>query len=294
MLQLASIALLLLVPAAAVAQTKAAPLREALTFEAELDTAPLHLAATPNVSVHVPSGFKPAEPLNLVVFLHGLRGCLPVLMGKGESRCDEHAERQLGWDLGAHHDQAGTNTILIVPRLYYGKRGGQPGAFGADGGFAAFLDELLKGPLSTKLGRSFTRADVASITLLAHSAGYQTTLAILEHGAVGGLIHAVVLFDALYDFEDRYGRYALAHAADGFRLIAIQLRGGKPAKAGHKLQRRLLRALGEQRVAGARPGELSASIAEHAFVFADGRGPHAQVPQHHMAEVLRALDLPRR
>lgn len=279
----------MLAPAAAFAQSQ----RAALTFEAELSSAPHHVPSVPNVGVHVPAGFDAASPLHLVVFVHGLRGCLPVLMGEGSTRCDASSAPQLGWDLGAHHDAAGTNTIFVVPRLYYDKRGGQPGVFGKPGGFSAFLNDLLSGPLSTQLGRRYTRDSVASITLVAHSAGYETTIAILERGQVEGLVRAVVLFDALYAFEERYARYALAHADRGLRLIAVHLRG-KPARNGHALHKRLLRALGPERVAGSNARELKAAVAQRPFVFAQGRGPHAQVPQHHLAEVLAGLGLPMR
>lgn len=281
--------LLLLSPAAALAQSQ----RAALTFEAELSSAPYHVPSEPNVSVHLPAGFDAAGPLHLVMYLHGLRGCLPVLMGEGSTRCDASSAPQLGWNLGAHHDAAGTNTIFVVPHLYYDKRGGQPGAFGRPGGFRAFLSDLVKGPISTRLGRRFALENVASITLVAHSAGYETTIAILERGEVDSLVRAVVLFDALYAFEERYARYALAHAERGLRLIAVHLRG-KPARNGHALHKRLLRALGPERVANSSARQLKSDVAKRPFVFAQGRGPHAQVPQHHLAEVLAALGLPPR
>jgi hypothetical protein len=288
--KLALYSVLLLGPAAVAAQPNA----NALTFQLELESAPSHQAAVPNVSVHVPAGFDADQPLHLVVYLHGLRGCLPVLMGKGSSRCDPQSPPQLGWDLGAHHDAAGTNTIFVVPRLLYGKRGGQPGAFGKPGGFRVFVSELVQGPLSTRLGRPLTAKSIASITLVAHSAGYETTLAILERGEVEPLIRAVVLLDALYAFEDRYARYARDHASDGFRLITVSLRGGKPARNSSKLGLLLVRALGREAVAEASASELGTTVATHPFVIAEGRGGHAKIPERHMAEVLASIGLPER
>jgi hypothetical protein len=288
--KLALCSLLLLWPTGAVAQPSAA----ALTFEAEIETAPSHQAAVANVSVHVPAGFDAAAPLHLVVYLHGLRGCLPVLMGKGSSRCEPQSPPQLGWDLGAHHDAAGTNTIFVLPRLIYDKRGGQPGAFGTQGGFRAFLSELLQGPLSSRLGRPFSAKSIASITLVAHSAGYETTLAILEHGEVEPLIRAVVLLDALYAFEERYARYAREHASGGFRLITVSLGGGKPARNSKKLELLLVRALGRDAVAHASASELRSAVTTHPFVIGEGRGGHAKIPERHMAEVLSSLGLPKR
>lgn len=266
----------------------------ALDFSAELPSAAYPAAPGPNVAVHVPAGFDAQAPLHLVVYLHGLRGCLPVLLGEGETRCDDKATAQPGWNLGAFHDAAGTQTVFVVPRLVYDKRGGQPGAFGKAGGFRSFLADLLTGPLSSKLGRSYAMPDVASLTLVAHSAGFETTLAILEHGDVGPLVRAVVLFDALYALEERYARYALAHADQGLRLIAIHLRGGRPAREGQKLYRRLVRALDATRVVTANTATLHAAVAAHPFVVAEGKPPHVRVPQHHMADVLSALSLPKR
>jgi len=294
----AALAVLLLAgQAGAQAVTKVAPepeRRPALDFEAELATAAYPKAAGPNVAVHVPAGFDARAPLQLVVYVHGLRGCLPVLLGEGERRCNEQAAPQPGWDLGAHHDDAATNTVFVVPRLIYDRRGGQPGAFGKPGGFRAFVGELLAGPLSARLGRSYTLDDLAGVTLVAHSAGYETALAILEHGEVAALVRAVVLLDALYAFEDRYARYALAHAQDGLRLVVIHLRDGRPARAGARLERRLRQELGTQRVVTSDATGLRAAVAAHPFVFAEGRPPHGRVPSHHLAEVLSGLGLPPR
>ena len=264
----------------------------ALTFDAELKSAPYPVAGEPNTSVHVPLGFDAAAPLHLVVYVHGLRGCLPVLMGEGPTRCHARAERQHGWNLGAHHDAAGTNSVFVVPLLAYGKRGGQPGAFGKAGGFRRFVTELVEGPLSARLGRTYGAKDIASITLVAHSAGYEAAIAILERGDVQALVRGVVLFDALYAFEERYARYAIEHAGAGFRLISVSLRGGKPARHSRTLRERLTRALGRERVVQASARELRSAITAHPFVFADGRAPHARVPANHMAEVLGALGLP--
>lgn len=265
-----------------------------LTFEAELKSAPYPQAGQPNVSVHVPPGFDTNAPLNLVVYVHGLRGCLPVLMGEGSTRCTASSDPQLGWNLGAHHDDAGTSTIFVVPHLVYGKRGGQPGAFGRAGGFRRFVTELLEGPLSAQLEHAYTFKDVATITLVAHSAGYETAIAILERGEIDALVRGVVLLDALYAFEERYARYAIAHADAGFRLISISLRGGKPDKHSKALRQLLTRALGAERVVVADADDLRAAATAHPFVFADGRALHAQVPAKHMADALAGLGLPKR
>ena len=54
------------------------------------------------------------------------RGCLPVLMGRGESRCDARgSEPQRGWDLGA----GGDVTFYGVPEILKPFHGERPVSF---------------------------------------------------------------------------------------------------------------------------------------------------------------------
>jgi hypothetical protein len=231
-----------------------------------------------------------------VVFLHGYSGCVSVLMGHGPSRCYPTSEPQPGWDLGARHDDAHTNTLFIVPQLAFMKRSGRAGAFARDGVFRAFLEELLRDTLVKELGGSRTLADVASLTLVAHSAGYETTLAILQHGRVSELVRSVVLFDALYGEADAYADYIEAHAGSGLRVIALHLGGAATYRNDRHLYRRLKRRLGTERVAWtATQPELEAALAalaEHPIVIGAATPPHRLVPEHHLAQVLRALRPP--
>jgi hypothetical protein len=259
------------------------------TFAAQLVHAAYHVAGVPSVIVHAPPHFDAHTPLHLVVFLHGYSGCIPVLMGQGELPCRSGELPQPGWDLGAQHDAADTNTLFVVPQLAFMQRNGRPGAFAQPGGFRAFLEELLSGPLAARLSGPHTLADVASVDLIAHSAGYTTALAILEHGGLGKLIQSVVLLDALYGETPRFARYIETHAAAGLRFVSIALPNGRPELENRALLQRLQRSLGHARVASAAAAEIAAAIAEHAIVIAEGVPPHRLVPAHHMAEVLRAL-----
>lgn len=239
--------------------------------------------------MHAPAGFDARRPLTLVVFLHGYTGCVPVLMGKGETHCRPQDPAREGWDLGAHHDAAHTNTLFVVPQLALMQRNGRPGRFGDRGGFRAFLQELLAGPISQQLGSPRTLANVAGLHLVAHSAGYQTALAILERGEVSRLIKSLVLLDALYGETPRFARYVEAHAASGLHFVSIYLEQGTPRRENQALLRRLRYSLGAERVATAEASDLATTVAEHPIVIASGTPPHRLLPATHLAELLRAL-----
>ncbi|HEX7480324.1 MAG TPA: hypothetical protein VF331_21165 [Polyangiales bacterium] len=278
-------------PAAASAQPQ---LRPGFEVAADVSAAAYRIPGVPSVIVHAPSGFDPSGPLHLVVYLHGYSGCVPVLMGKSESRCRPGDAPRAGWDLGAAHDAAGTNTLFIVPQLAFMKRSGRPGAFDRPGVFRQFLCELLSQTLASQLGGPRSLQDVASLTLVAHSAGYQAALAILQRGQVQALVRNVVLFDALYGATDDYARFALEHIADGLHLVALHLPGGRPEREDLRLHRRLARKLGSARVALTDTAGLDVALAEHAIVVASAMPPHWQVPWHYLAQVLAGLPLPRR
>jgi hypothetical protein len=272
------------------ARADSAPAAErGFSLAVQLQHAAYHARAVPSAIVSAAAGFDPSGPLHLVVFLHGYNGCVPVLMGQGEMHCRPGDPATQGWDLGSYHAAAHTNTLFVVPQLALNQRDGRPGRFELQGEFRAFLEELLEGPLAGPLGRPHSLRDVASVDLLAHSAGYQTALAIMEHGALGGLLKSVVLFDALYGEGPRFADYIEAHAATGLRFVSIALPNGIPAHENVALLRRLRRTLGTEHVFTSDAEHLAEAIALHPIVIASGTPPHRLVPANHLAEVLRSL-----
>lgn len=243
-------------------------------------------SGAPSAIVHAPPGWNPRAPLHLVVFLHGYNGCVNVLMADGPSRCKPGAPERDGWDLGAVHDAAGTNSLFVVPQLAFAQRNGDPGAFKQPDGFRAFLEELLRTGLGKGLGGPRKLKDVASLTLIAHSGAYQAALAIAELGGVRAQLKALVLLDALYGETDRYAE--LLEHATGLRFVSIYLERGTPRTESDRLYARLSRSLGAA-VARAEPAELTRAIAAHPIVFAPGRPPHRLLPQSHLTELLRAF-----
>lgn len=262
--------------------------RQGFTLGAELEHAAFHHPGVPSVAVHAGPGFDPRAPLHLVVFLHGYNGCVTVLMAPGKARCAPRMAARDGWDLGRHHDAAGTGSLLIVPQLGFANRDSRPGAFGKAGGFRAFLEELLSETLAERLGGGRRLRDIASLTLVAHSAGYQAALAIAERGGVRGWLRAIVLLDALYSDTNRYARLLESPSARGLRFVSLYLQRGAPRRENERLYRRLRSVFGNA-VSDVDTDDLERGVSQHRIVFGLGRPPHARLPEHHLASLVRAL-----
>jgi pimeloyl-ACP methyl ester carboxylesterase len=208
-------------------------------------------------------------------------------MGEGPIACRPGDAAREGRALAREHDRARTNTLLVIPQLALLERDGSPGCFGRPGCFRRFLQELLSGPLADRLGGQRELSDVAGISLVAHSAGFQTALAILERGQVDSLVRHVVLFDALYSGTDGFARWL--RSAKNVKLVSVHLGRGKTARNSQQLYQGVRRALGPGAVAEVRAAQLAARVADRRLVVAHGRGPHGRVPEQHLAELLRAL-----
>jgi pimeloyl-ACP methyl ester carboxylesterase len=100
------------------------------------------------------------------------------------------------------HDAAGMNSVVVVLQLAFMERTGRAGRLAEDGAFATLLRELLHAPFEEHLG---IELEQLPITLVAHSAGYESALAILEHG--GADVRTVILLDALYSGADRFASW---------------------------------------------------------------------------------------
>ena len=131
--------------------------------------------------------------------------------------------------------------------------------------------------------------DVASLILVAHSAGYQTAISIAERGGVRSQLRAIVLLDALYGETARYARLLEAPGNRGLRLVSLYLKRGTPQRENQRLYARLRRARGADQVRLAEATELEQAIASHPVVFGPGRPPHRLLPQHHLTSCACAV-----
>jgi hypothetical protein len=263
------------------------------TLTANTRVAAFRRGDAPSVLVHAPSGFDPTAPLHLVVFLHGYNGCVEVLAASGAARCRPGDPERDGYGIAGRHDEAHTNTLLVIPQLAFNRRQGDPGCFGRSGCFRRFLQELLGETLQKQLGGPRSLRDVGSLTLVAHSAGYRSAIAILQHGEVAPLVRNVVLMDALYGEAEDYARW-LIHAGNDTRLVSIYLGGTKTAVGNRTLLRLAKRSLGSARVRTFDAAALPSAIAPLRLVLAEGHVPHRLVAANYLPAVLRVLALPAR
>lgn len=245
------------------------------TEEVVVPSAAYLVQGAPSAVVHAPPAWTPQSELRIVVFLHGWNGCARVLAGEGLVRCRAGMPPRQGWGLARAHDASGTDALLVIPQLAFLERDGRPGAFGERGRFRAFLAEVLAALAPRLGGADLTR--VRSVSLFAHSAGFETALALVARGEVP--IEHVVLFDALYRGVEPFGSWALGGA--GRRLVSLHGAGGRTER-----QSELLSAWARRHglpVASA-PGAGRVSITLT-------RVPHERVPAHHWPAVARALGL---
>jgi pimeloyl-ACP methyl ester carboxylesterase len=250
--------------------------------ELTLDNAAFSAPRAPSVLVHAPPAFDPSRPLRVVVFLHGWNGCARVLMRSGPTPCRDGDRAYEGWGLAERFDAADTDALFVVVQLAFVEPNGSPGRFVEDGRFAAFIDEMLAA-LAPRLGQ--TR--IESITLAAHSAGFEAALAVLAHGRVE--VHRIVLFDALY--RGVFPFTAWANRDDERRLVSLYTGSGRTAQQNAMLASHARRVLGAAAIAQDLDRPLPEQVAAFRVVVARTRAPHGAVPARHLAELLAPLGL---
>lgn len=254
------------------------------TEERTLESAPYDEPNAPSVIVHAPPSFDPTRPIRLVVFLHGWSGCARVLVHAGPTRCKDADRPRDGWDLAGRFDEAGTDALFVVPQLAFLERSGRPGRFAEEGRFRAFLAELLAS-LSPRIGPGRSLRDVESVTLLAHSAGFESAIAILARGGVD--VRNVVLFDALYAGVEPFGRWALER--EDRKLVSLYTGGGRTASQNRRLARWASARLEGAALAVDRDEPLASRVAAARVVIARSPAPHGEVPARHLPELLAPL-----
>jgi hypothetical protein len=268
--------------------------QDARTMRLELEHGAFVRSDAPEAIAHVPAGVDARQPLSIVIFLHGYTGCAEVLASdQAEARCRPRDRPARGWGLVRAHDAAGARTILLIPQLAFMERSGRAGRFGRSGEAARFVTESLA-QLTPLLGRTATLDDVASVTLLAHSAGYETAIAILRNGGLGPRLRHIVLFDALYAGREVFLRWAEGATSESPRALVSFATGGRTL--GHT---RALMASARRRWPDAALDEPDFSSAlppasPRLVVTRRAHVPHVDVPVRYLEETLRALGLPRR
>ncbi len=270
------------------AQAPPPPTAIEVALDIETTTAAPHPRpdGAPGAIAHVPRGFMVEPPLHLVIFLHGWSGCARALALSGEVECiaGQGSARE-GWGLNAVHDAARTSSIFVVAQLAWLEREGDPGRFSDPAFVASWLDEVLAG-ISPRLGRSLSRSDLAPLTLVAHSAGFETMLAWLDadRDDASYAVDTVVLFDALYAQAPAFARWATDD--ESRRVVSVHTSNARTSR-----QNALL-------VSGLRPSvavevdpeDRFAALARARAVVLETNVGHSAIPIEMLDDVLLALD----
>jgi hypothetical protein len=184
---------------------------------------PLHLAhashpvprGAPTTAAYIPPADARGAP-RVVVVLHGWTCCAATMIVDRPERCAGRVRS--AWGLGARTDESGTPTLLLVPQLSLAYRNGHAGRFTERGFFAAWLDEALDA-LDARQPGVAARWRGAPVALVAHSAGYETALAIVRDPSSAAHVRFVALLDALYGGAPAFVRWLADDSAR--RLLSV-------------------------------------------------------------------------
>ncbi|HEX6243224.1 MAG TPA: hypothetical protein VFZ61_20060 [Polyangiales bacterium] len=236
-------------------------------LEFRLPSGPHAPSDAPDVAVHLPSRLDARAPVHWLIFLHGFSSCARALMAEGEAPCQGNGPPQRGYGLAALHERTRGNTLLIVPQLAFLTRDARAHRFQQQDGFARFVAEL-RGLLAPSLR---SKADPASITLLAHSAGYHAASCIVASDGPHE-VRNVVLFDALYAHWDVFARWLEQRPSR--QLISLYTHDRDTTEGNRKLAALLRRA---------EPPVSDRLRIERVNT------PHRLVPERHLESVLDSL-----
>jgi len=220
-------------------------------------------------AAYLPPALVGGARAQIVVLLHGWSCCAAALVTSARKRCGGVVRD--GWGLGARVDESGTDTLFLVPQLALGARDGSAGQFAQAGFFAAWLSEALAA-LGARLPGERARWAAAPIALVAHSAGYETALAILRDPPAAARVRRVVMLDALYAGSAQLVSWL---AADTTRRVAsVHTRGVATTRENARLVALAQRTLG------------AAAIGERVLVVPTRAG-HAALLSRSFAPLLR-------
>ena len=234
----------------------------------------------PQVVVAAPAATS--DTIDVVLHLHGYDGCAEVLVVAGPTRCRPRAATQQGWDLAGALADSRSGAWLVVPQLAFDTRDGSPGRLTRAGEARRFLDETITRVASA---RGIPAPRLRSVTLTAHSAGFEAAIAVLRHGGLDDVLRHVVLFDAMYSGVGVFGDWA---AADPQRsLVAFHTASGTPSRRALELATHHRRSLGDRLLTGDRVTEND--VAPGRVVLARAHTGHRAVPRRYFAPTIARL-----
>lgn len=159
-----------------------------------------------SVIVYVPPGFTSRKTVNLVFFFHGWLTTVDDIQDQ--------------FQLYRQFAQSGVNALLVLPELARNAPDSFGGKMEDPEGFSRMVTDLLKS-LNKRGIIATTR--LGTIVLAGHSGAYEVIARILERGGLVNRIREVYLFDALYDFADRFADWI---ALGGRRFVSVSMDQG--------------------------------------------------------------------
>lgn len=203
------------------------------TIQFKLEQAAFQQNKAPDVMVRMPDHL--GDEVDLVLFFHGWSGCAATIVSSIEAPCYPGAKARQGMALFQAHENAHARSLLIVPQLALLERRTDAGRFSEDSFADHFLEEVLSRLAVTKGVKRLNLANVGSISIYAHSAGYKPVAEILKReNRVRSHIKTIVLMDALYA-EPEVFRQWLKEMPNDRHLVSIVTPRGTP----HKLTQQL-------------------------------------------------------
>lgn len=230
----------------------------------------------------VQSSDAAADGVDVVLHLHGYEGCIEVLAARGPTACRVGGRPREGWDLFGAHAESDTRSWLLLPQLAFDVRDGSAGRLARRDGARRLIEQALTAVAGE---RRITVPAVRSVTITAHSAGFEPTIAVLRHGGLDDVLRHVVLFDAMYSGTGTFAAWA---AADPRRsLVAFHTANGTPARRAEELARTYRSRLGSRLYSGAAVREVD--IAPGRVVLLRAQTGHRGVPRRYLGPTLARL-----
>lgn len=156
-----------------------------------------------SVLISFPKGFTLAKPAMIIVFFHG----------NGALLQRDVVDRQ---QIAEQVSDSGLNAVLVAPQFAHDALDSSAGSFWTPGYFRQFLDEA-DGKLAEAYGEPKKREAFAKmpVVLVAYSGGYNPAAYALHVGGADRRIGGVILFDAVYDEEEKFAGF-LKHYRKAF------------------------------------------------------------------------------
>jgi len=247
-----------------------------------------------HVVARVPEGFDAHAPLHLILYFHGANACVVQEVMDGEVVCRDGEQTVTGPRLGASHDDAATQSIFVAPQ--FGFRGAvSAGRTLLPGYFKSFVEEIVSSTVAPAIGEHHLD-EVASITLIGHSAGWAPITAILLRGDLADKVQNVVILDS--PFGDGWDTYA-AWVARGtpkspHKFVSVYGPWGDTHGSNARFLRKV-RAQKTTRTIEVDPeGSLTEAIRRNDVVVTKTPVGHHWMPHMLLTKVIEGLPLPRR